>query len=123
MNDPASSLLRSRYISLHCRFWPSAAEPPPPFGGLVFAEQMTEGLQNFDMVTYDLDDTQRRDGEDHPGDAPEQVPGKQNDDGKKGMNTHLGLHDQGRDDIKLDRLDEYIGDKDAKHHVESAALG
>ena len=74
------------------------------------------------MVADDLDDPQRGDGQDHAGYPPDQVTGKQHEDGENRVDVDLGLHDQGRDDIKLNRLDQCVGYQYAHHHVEASAL-
>src|ERR1700722_1903976 len=99
------------------------AKRRPSSHRLVLTQQVTDRLERFDMIANDLDDPQCGDGEDHAGYAPYQVAGKQYEDGENRVDVDLGLHDQGRDDIKLDALNERIGNQYARHHIETAALG
>src|ERR1700743_154079 len=83
---------------------------------------MTHRLEGFDVVADDLDNPERRNGEDHAGYSPYQVAYEQYQDSKNRMNVDLRLHDQRRDDIKLNRLDQCIGRQHTQHHVEASAL-
>src|ERR1700722_20810983 len=96
------------------------AKRRPSSHRLVLTQQMTDRLERFDMIANDLDDPKCGDGEDHAGYAPYQVAGKQYEDGENRVDVDLRLHDQGRDDIKLNRLDQCVGHQYAQYHIEAS---